>query len=376
MTTPQRLTARHYRTGESITITYAAGRILAVEAALEPAEDWVAPALFDLQINGCMGRAFNAIDLRPDDVRLVVRHAAKHGISGLCPTLITGAFAALAHGFTTLRQACDGDADLRHALPCFHLEGPYISAEDGPRGAHPREYVRPPDLDEFQRLQDAAGGRIRLVTLSPEYENALSFIEALTRAGVVVAIGHTAATPARIRDAVRAGARLSTHLGNGSHAVLPRHDNYLWEQLVADDLWASVIADGHHLPPAILRGIIRTKTPARVVLTCDASGLAGLPPGRYEMWGQALEILPTGRVVVPGTPFLAGSGVFLDACIAHLLGLGEVSLADALEMAGARPRSLLGLPAVELKPGGPADLVRFRHGEGQAFEVVETIVGR
>lgn len=372
----QRLDARHYQTGESITITHADGRILAVEAAPEPATDWVAPALFDLQINGCMGRAFNAIDLHPDDVRLVVRHAAKHGISGLCPTLITGPFAALAHGFTTLRRACDADATLGRALPCFHLEGPYISAEDGPRGAHPREHVRPPDLDEFHRWQDAAGGRIRLVTLSPEYDNALSFIEALSRAGVVVAIGHTAATPARIRDAVRAGARLSTHLGNGSHAVLPRHDNYLWEQLAADDLWASVIADGHHLPPAILRGIVRMKTPARVVLTCDASSLAGLPPGRYDMWGQALEILPTGRVVVPGTPFLAGSGVFLDACVAHLLGLGEVSLADALDMAGARPRSLLGLPAVELKPGDPADLVRFRHGEGQPFEVVETIVGR
>ena len=165
------------------------------------------------------------------------------------------------------------------------------------------------------------------------------------RAGVVVAIGHTAATPARIREAVRAGARLSTHLGNGSHAVLPRHENYLWEQLADDGLWASVIADGHHLPPAILRSILRVKTPARVVLTCDASSLAGLPPGRYAMWGQELEILPTGRVVVPGTPFLAGSGVFLDACVRHLLGLGEVSLADALDMAGARPRRTAGAAA-------------------------------
>lgn len=203
----------------------------------------------------------------------------------------------------------------------------------------------------------------------------MSFIEALSRAGVVVAIGHTAATPTRIRDAVRAGARLSTHLGNGSHAVLPRHDNYFWEQIADDDLWASVIADGHHLPPAILRAVVRTKTPARIVLTCDASSLAGLPPGRYAMWGQELEILPTGRIVVPGTPFLAGSGVFLDDCVSHLLGQGDVSLADALDMAGARPRALLGLRIVDLEPGSPADLVVFRRPEGRGFEVVKTLVG-
>jgi N-acetylglucosamine-6-phosphate deacetylase len=368
------LTARHYRTGEPIALTVAAGRIASVEAAAGLVEGWVAPALFDLQINGCMGRAFGSPDLCLDDIHLVARQAAAHGISGLCPTLITGAFEALAHGFATLRRACEEDAGLNHALPCFHLEGPYISPEDGPRGAHPRQHVRAPDYDEFRRWQDAAGGRIRLVTLSPEYDNALSFIESLCRAGVVVAIGHTAATPARIRDAVRAGARLSTHLGNGSHAILPRHENYLWEQLADDGLWASVIADGHHLPPAILRSILRVKTPARVVLTCDASSLAGLPPGRYAMWGQDLEILPNGRVVVPGTPFLAGSGVFLDACVRHLLGLGEVSLADALDMAGARPRALLGLPAVDLVPGSPADLVVFRRGGGDGFEVVETVI--
>src|SRR5205814_7778712 len=134
---------------------------------------------------------------------------------------------------------------------------------------------------------------------------------------VVVSLGHTAASPARIREAISAGARLSTHLGNGSHALLPRHENYLWEQLASDELWASVIADGHHLPPAILRCILRMKTPARVILTCDASSLAGRPPGRYREWGQDLEVRPEGEVVVSGTPYLAGSAVFTDTCVAH-----------------------------------------------------------
>src|SRR5207302_1455446 len=166
-----------------------------------------------------------------------------------------------------------------------------------------------------------------------EHGGALAFIERLTSSGVVVALGHTGADGPRIRDAIRAGARLSTHLGNGSHAVLPRHPNYIWEQLAADELWASIIADGHHLPPAVVRCILRVKTPARTVLTCDASPLAGLPPGRYREWEQDFEVLPEGKVVVPGTDYLGGSGAFTDTCVGNVVRLGGVSLQDAVDMA-------------------------------------------
>jgi N-acetylglucosamine-6-phosphate deacetylase len=358
-----RLRGRHYASGERVDVACAGGYITSVTpAGCEPADheaEWIAPALFDLQINGCDGISFNSPRLRPEDVRHVVGVCRGHGIAGLCPTLVTNERGALLHGFDTLHRACDEDAALARALPAFHLEGPYISPEDGPRGAHPLRHVRPPNWDEFCRFQDAAGGRIRLITLAPEHDGALAFIEKLTASGVVVALGHTAATPARIRDAVAAGARLSTHLGNGSHAQLPRHENYVWEQLAADELWASVIADGHHLPPAVLRCILRVKTPARTVLTCDASSLAGRPPGRYREWDQEFEVLPTGRIVLPGTTFLAGSGVFTDACVGHLLALGEARLADAVDMASAQPRQLLGLQPQPLQVGAPADLILF-----------------
>ncbi len=369
-----RLRARHYRTTQLVDVVCRDGVIVAVEppggAAPDAAAGWVAPALFDLQINGCLGKAFVSPTVTIDDVRVVVEECRRHGVAGLCPTLITGPFAALAHGFATLRRACESDRWLARALPCFHLEGPYISPEDGPRGAHPREHVRPPDRDEFRRWQEAAGGRIRLVTLSPEHEGALRFIEERVQEGVVVAIGHTAASAARVREAIRVGARLSTHLGNGSHATLPRHDNYVWEQLAADELAASFIPDGHHLPDALLRVLLRVKTPRRLVITCDASSLAGLPPGRYGMWGQELEVAPGGKVVVPGTPFLAGSGAFTDACVAKVLSLGEVTLAEALDMAGANPRALLGLPAVEVAVGSPSDLVLFDYEPGGTFRVI------
>ena len=335
---------------------------------------WLAPALFDLQINGCDGISFNSPRLTADDIRHVVGVCRGHGIAGMCPTLITNAEEALLHGFTTLRRACEEDANLARTLPAFHLEGPYISPEDGPRGAHPLHHVRPPNWDEFRRFQDAADGRIRLVTLAPERVGALPFIEKLTSSGVVVALGHTAATPAVIRDAIAAGARLSTHLGNGSHAVLPRHENYLWAQLASDELGASVIADGHHLPPAVLRCILRVKTPARIVLTCDASSLAGLPPGRYREWDQDFEVLPAGKIVVPGTPFLAGSGVFTDACVGYILSLGEVSSSDAVDMASVRPRQLLGLEPQPLQVGAPADLILFDWRPGEVFRIRASII--
>ncbi len=356
------IVARHYATGEVVEIVCARGAIRSVtpvRATADARTPWVAPALFDLQINGCDGHSFNSERLTVDTVGHVVRVCRAHGIGGLCPTLVTNRFEALAHGLGTIRAACAADAEVRRAVPAVHLEGPYISLEDGPRGAHPREHVRPPDWDEFSRLQDAADGMIRLVTLAPEHEGALEFIERLTAAGVVVSIGHTGASGARIRDAVAAGARLSTHLGNGSHAVLPRHDNYVWEQLAADALWASLICDGHHLPPAVVKCFLRVKTPARTVLTCDASSLAGLPPGRCREWGQEFEVRPEGKVVVPGTSYLAGSWAFTDVCVTNAVRFGGVSLAEAVDMAGARPRELLGLPPRRLEPGMPADLVLF-----------------
>jgi len=369
--------ARHYATGERIDVRHDRGAIVAISAAgRQPADrevGWVAPALFDLQINGCKGIAFSSPTITAELVRAVVDECRRHGIGGLLPTLVTNSYEELAHGFATLRQACESDPAVAAAVPGFHLEGPYISPDDGPRGAHAREYVRNPDPEEFRRLQDAAGGRIRLMTLAPERPGALRFIRELNRAGVVVAIGHSAATPTQIRDAVAAGGRLSTHLGNGSHAVLPRHDNYVWEQLATDELWASFIPDGHHLPASIVKTIVRVKTPGRAIITCDASSLAGLPPGRYHEWGAELEVQPGGKVVVPGTPFLAGSGVFTDVCVANAIRMAGVSLRDAIDMAGARPRELLGLPRIELAIGGPGPLMLFDWEPGGELVVREVL---
>jgi N-acetylglucosamine-6-phosphate deacetylase len=368
-----RLRARHYATGQLVDVVCAGGLIKSVGAP-EPARPdreagWIAPALFDLQINGCDGHSFNSRRLTRDNIGHVVNVCRKHGIGGLCPTLITASREDLEHGLATISRACAEDKDLHRALPAVHVEGPYISPEDGPRGAHPRKHVRPPDWDEFRRFQDAAEGRIRLMTLAPEVAGALPFIEKLTAHGVVVALGHTAAAPDRIRDAVGAGARLSTHLGNGSHPLLPRHENYFFEQLAADGLWASIICDGHHLPAALVLCIVRVKSPARLILTCDASPMAGLPPGKYRDWDMDFEVLSIGKIIVPGTSLLAGSWAFTDLCLGNVMRFAEVSLAQAVDLATAQPRTLLGLPPRGLEAGHPAELMLFDWRPGGDVQV-------
>ncbi|HMF16790.1 MAG TPA: N-acetylglucosamine-6-phosphate deacetylase, partial [Gemmataceae bacterium] len=130
----------------------------------------------------------------------------------------------------------------------------------------------------------------------------------------------------------------------------------------------------HHLPPALVRCLVRVKTPARLILTCDASSLAGLPPGRYREWDQDFDVLPGGKIIVAGTSFLAGSGAFLDACVGNVTRFAGVSLQDAVDMASARPRELLGLSPVSLGPGQQADLVLFDWREGEDFRIVRTLV--
>jgi N-acetylglucosamine-6-phosphate deacetylase len=320
----------------------------------------IAPALLDMQVNGFAGRSFNAPGVTADDVAAVADALHAAGVGLFCPTVTTGPFERMRASLAAVADACE--QGLEPCVPAVHLEGPYISAEDGPRGAHPVEHVCEPDADEFERLQEAAGGRIGVVTLAPELPGALPFIEALSRSGLVPAIGHTSAEPGVIRDAVRAGARLSTHLGNGAHAMLPRHPNYVWEQLACDELWASVIPDGHHLPPAVLKCFVRCKGTERTILVSDAVRLAGMPPGRYEYAGRAVELTPEGRVRLEGTPYLAGSALELPRGVANAARFALLSLAEAIRMATLNPARLLGVGdrfgAVE--PGREATLCAFR----------------
>ncbi len=385
------LVGRRYDTGLPVQIEIEAGRIARVSqidaaAAMPPVGQWpwLAPGLIDVQLNGYGGQEFSSADLTPERVEPIVRAMERFGVTRICPTLTTESFAVLQHALKAVADACDGSPELARRIPGIHLEGPYITADDGARGAHPKRHCRRPDWDEFQRLQEAAGGRIRILTVSPEFDESIPFIRRVAQSGVIVAIGHTAARPDQIRAAVDAGARMSTHLGNGSHPMLHRLHNYVWAQLAEDRLTAGLICDGHHLPPEVVKVFVRAKTPQRCILVSDISGQAGQPPGRYESPFCDIEILPSGKLVVAGqTELMAGASLPLSAGVANAMRFAGVDLATAIRMAVHHPAALLGIEPGGLDVGDRADLVQFElaqpaagdaHDQREGFHVLCTAV--
>lgn len=358
--------AKHFATSQSITVTIDAEKVIEVKefdcsATVADELPFVSPGFFDIQINGYGGTWFSSENLTVDEVVTVTQSLVDRGIARFFPTLITASFEALQHGFSVLREACKANALVANCVAGYHLEGPYISAVDGPRGAHPLQHVRPASWSEFSKLQSASGNRIRLVTLAAEAENAVEFISRCRDSGIVVSLGHMAADSAQIGNAVQAGAQLSTHFGNGAHGSLPRHPNYLWDQLADDRLWASVIADGWHLPDAVLKCVLKCKTVDRTILTCDVSGFAGCQPGRYQDGGLAVEVLGDGRLVVADQrQFLAGSGATTGDCVVGMMKSCEISLADAVKMVTDNPARLLSEPMPKLEVGQTATLTVFR----------------
>jgi N-acetylglucosamine-6-phosphate deacetylase len=337
----------------------------------------VAPGLVDLQINGFGGIEFNDRELTVEKVRQVALSQDAFGVTSFLATCTTDSHETLRHALMTIAAAIRELPDVRARIPGIHLEGPYISPEDGPRGAHPRQHVRTPDWDEFRRLQDSAEGRIKLLTISPEYASSPSVISRVAASGVLVAIGHTKATSDQIKAAVDAGARMSTHLGNGAHPMIRRHPNYIWDQLAEDRLVASLIVDGHHLPPAVVKSMIRAKTPQRVVLVSDITSMGGMPPGRYQTGLGELEVLPSGKLVPAGQPdILAGASLPIHACVANVMRFAGVDLATAIDMATIRPAELIGINGHRLEVGARANLFFFDlpQSEGDPLRVGQTFV--
>lgn len=369
------LRARHYQTNMPLDVLIEDGMIVSLTPVKDvQVRDVIAPAYFDLQINGGLGINFTSDSLTTDEIARVVDHLAGEGVAGCCPTVITASSDTIAASFLSLLRARAEIPGGESAMPCFHLEGPFISGDDGPRGAHPREHVQSASWDAFRRWQDAAGGLIKLVTLAPEVPGALSLMEQLVKHGIVCSIGHSAASPSLIRDAISAGARLSTHLGNGCARQLPRHENLLWEQLAADSLTASIIPDGHHLPWTLVQCIERCKTLSRMIITCDSSPLAGLPAGQYTAWGSPLEITPEGKIVLKSQGVLAGSWDFTASCVEKYQRHSQRQYAEIHPLAADQPRKLLGLPVATLALGQPANLLLLQRNQYGILHLKQSLI--
>lgn len=365
---PLILSGIHYKTNIPVDVTVVSGIITDIRSRAHSSDEglpFIGPGLVDIQVNGFAGVDFNDAALTVDGVIALTQALLQLGVTTFYPTVITNADETIRTILKTIHQACEIAPLVASCIGGIHLEGPFISPEEGPLGAHPKAHVRPPDWLLLHSFIEASGNRIRIITLSPEWPGSSDFIRQCVKQGLLVAIGHTAASPAQIQEAVEAGARLSTHLGNGAHQLLRRHPNYIWEQLAQDQLAASVIADGFHLPPSVLKVILRMKA-EKAILISDSVSLGGMPAGNYHSpVGGDVVLTSEGKLHLAGKPtVLAGSAQPLIWGINQLVRLELASLATAWELASINPGRLLDLPQQDgLTIGAPADLVLFRLNE-------------
>jgi N-acetylglucosamine-6-phosphate deacetylase len=268
----------------------------------------------DLQVNGFVGVDFSAPGLKLEQVKDVINALLKRGTVAFCPTIITSPMEVYEENLPVLARAM-GDEALSPHLLGIHLEGPFISPEDGARGAHPRRDVLPPSLSLYQKMADWADNRISLITVSPEHHDSEELIRYITSTDVVVALGHHLGRHSDIARACASGAKVVTHLGNGIPAVLPRHPNQLWDQLDEDRLFVTIIADGYHVPESFVRVVVKVKTTRRVIVVSDAVPVAGLPPGRYTTMGQDIILSEAGPAWNIKEKHLVGSGACMIDCM-------------------------------------------------------------
>ncbi|MGB6110034.1 MAG: amidohydrolase family protein [Acidobacteriaceae bacterium] len=374
------ITGRDPATGNVLEVILENGCIRAIIPSPIEEAPWLSPGFIDLQVNGYLGSDANADDVDADVILSLTKKMLALGVTTFLPAVITASEEKIIHALQAIAEARRTSPTVAHAIPFVHVEGPFISPNDGPRGAHDREHVRPANLAEFDRWQAACDGLVGMVTVSPHDEAALGLISALADRGVVVAIGHSHATPAQIHAAADAGATLSTHLGNGIGSPLPRHPNLLWAQLADDRLAATFIADGHHLPTDTLKSMLRAKTISRSILVSDVVSLGGLPVGIYQAdVGGAVEVTADGRVIsASGGNFLAGAYRTLPVGIAHAASIDGVSLGGAIQMATENPGHFVGRNGT-LHIGAHADLVLFDWSPQQpvtsALEIRTVYVG-
>ncbi|MCD6201519.1 MAG: N-acetylglucosamine-6-phosphate deacetylase [Bacteroidales bacterium] len=336
---------------------------------------YIAPALIDNQVNGNVGIEFSRPDLSMEDMLKTVREHRKNGVTTFVPTVITASHESLVRSFGNL-AATLGNPEVARAIPGFHLEGPYISPEDGYRGAHSRKYVRKPDWDEFQRLNEAAEGKIIQVTLAPEVEGALRFIKKCVQQDIVVALGHHNGSAEDIERAVDAGARTVTHLGNGMANSIHRFNNPLWMQLAEDRLMCSLILDGFHLPQEMVKVFYRTKGTERIMLTSDMTMLAGMPPGNYVWDGKEVRLTGEGMILYEKENCFAGASLPVSVGIGNMMKFTGCGLGEAVDMATKNPAKLYGLDdRGSIVAGKRADLILFDIKNGK-LNIAETMAAK
>ena len=373
----ENIVARDYLTGEPRCLAWSEGRITRYAATASqraPANVFLAPALFDPQINGYGGVDFQQDNLTADELLTAARCLRRDGCAGFLLTLITDDWEMLTKRLTHLKKLRDQCPELRRAIVGWHIEGPFISPEPGYRGAHEPTVMLDPTPKRIRQLRKLTGTDPVLLTMAPERKAAIKAIKLAVQLGFKVSLGHCNPSPEAIRQAVDAGATGFTHLGNGCPQELDRHDNILWRVLDTPELTPSLIPDGMHVRPAPFRLYHRGLAGRNFFYTTDAMSAGGAPPGTYRLGKTELAVGEDQIVRKPGQTNFAGSALRPLEGVKRSAAMLGVPWTITWQRMSEAPARFMGLPA-GLVRGREATFCLVETNQKKEIKSVRTFVG-
>lgn len=301
------------------------------------------PQFVDIQVNGYAGVDFLGPPISPEQFAHVASRLRAGNVRSILLTVISDEVPLLVARLKNFRKLIDSDPSYRSLFPAFHIEGPCLSAEDGYRGAHLPQVMRPASPEVYKPILDAIGGwnQLAMVTIAPERDEGMKTIEWLTKNGTIVALGHTNASLPQLRDAEAAGAQIFTHFGNGCFHLQDRHDNVLNRAMTLEKLKFSMIPDGHHLPFFLVKNWLKYFGIERCVFTTDCVSPADAPPGTYTVAHHTVEVTQARRVQPAGKNHLAGSALTMQEAYANAIQKIGLTPAQAKALTEDQPAQLI-----------------------------------
>lgn len=312
---------------------------------------YVLPGLIDLHFHGCNGYDF--CDGTLEAIQALAEYEAKNGITSICPATMTLGDEALEEIFRAGASYQENPSEIGADLVGINMEGPYVS--DAKKGAQNGLYLHLPDISHFQHMNECANHLIRLVTLAPELEGSMEFIEALSKQ-VAISVGHTCADFDIAKEAFEKGASHITHLYNAMNPYTHRNPGVLGAACDCPWVTAELICDGIHLHPSTIRTTFKAFGDDRIVLVSDSMMATGLSDGEYSLGGQAVTVKGATATLASGT--IAGSATNLFQCVKKVVSFG-IPLAAAVKCASVNPAKKLGIYEYygSLTPGKYANIL-------------------
>ncbi len=304
------------------------------------------PQYFDLQVNGYGGVDFNQDDLSAEQLQTACEKLAADGSVGVLATIITDHLSVMSRRLRRLVELREQLPPAKQLVTGLHIEGPFINETNGYRGAHPADAVRPATVEAMSELLTAAGGLAKLVTLAPECDENFLVTKFLAKQGVAISAGHTDASLDQLNAAVDAGLTLFTHLGNGCPMQMHRHDNIIQRALSLarqGRLTPMFIADGVHVPFAVLGNFLAAVGPERCIVVTDAIAPAGLGPGRYTLGRWDLLIGEDMAARAPDGSHFVGSAISMPQSAERLAKQLHLPAGSIVAMTLNNPRAAIGL---------------------------------